>query len=192
MSTVPKSDLEDINPAFSAKVVLLSYRIIFAFLFLIFSIAPIVGMAIEHPPVGALIGIIIAVPSTLILVLIYNHVTRVSIASLMTWHFARETALTNREILACLRAGTTPSAPHVTTEVQPTPPNPNAPLSTPKARVQKIRVSKPTPAPASPVEAGHIVTVCPACGARFRAKSSFIGKSIPCPKCGESFNVQEA
>ena len=192
MSSSQKSDLEDINPAFSAKVILTVYKVIFVILFLVFTVYPLIATA--GRPAGIFTGIMIVLPSTLVLVLIYNHLTRVAIASLMTWHFARETALTNREILACLRGGTTPSAPHITPKAQPIPPNPNAPLSTPKVRVPKMRISKPKPTPPeSPDEPErNIVVMCPVCGARFRAKASAIGKNIPCPKCGEAFTVEEA
>lgn len=162
------SDLESINPAFSAKVILVVYKVVFAILFILFLIGPFVIATRTGSAFGILSGLMIALPATLILVLVYNHLTRVSIASLMTWHFARETALASREILEVLRGEQSPrrvqiKRPHLAS-------NP-----------EEQRVSNDAQTP--------VVTVCPSCGARFRAKTSSVGKTMACPKCGNEFTV---
>lgn len=106
-----KTKLEEINPARSAQIGLVWYRIVFALVFLVEGGWFVAGLT-GRP--GAAQFAILALIAILVTILIYNWVTRTAIAPLMTWHYAKQNAECAQRILDHLRAQSPkPAAAHI-------------------------------------------------------------------------------
>ena len=102
--------------------------------------------------------------------LVYLIAIRLSIAPLMTWHYARENAESLRQIREELRVLAAQGA---------TAPKP-APHPIPKTTYTPL-----TPPPMPPSD--DVTVSCPACGAKVAVRKENLGKHVSCPLCGQRF-----
>ena len=159
------SPLEAIEPTRSAQALLVCGHIVFALVLLLEGVSLLFVIA-EGDVFMALVPLaIIAITS-----LVYLIAIRLSIAPLMTWHYARENAESLRQIrdelrvLAAQGAAAPKPAPH------PIPKTTNTPLTQP-----------PTP------PNDDVTVSCPACGAKVAVRRENLGKHVSCPLCGQRF-----
>ena len=159
------SPLEAIEPTRSAQALMVCGHIVFA-LVLLLEGAALLFVIVDgemYQVLGALA--IIAITS-----LVYLIAIRLSIAPLMTWHYARENAESLRQIREELRVLAAQGA---------TAPKP-APHPIPKTTDTPL-----TPPPTPPTD--DVTVSCPACGAKVAVRRENLGKHVSCPLCGQRF-----
>lgn len=175
-----KTKLEEINPARSAQIGLIWYRVVFVLALLVE-----VGWAIGSTGTLGLLGLIPPLVAILVTVLIYNWVSRTAIAPLMTWHYAKQNAECAQRILEHLRAQSPRPAAYT---VKPThPPHTFRASAKPAPGVSKTAVARPAqPSPAP--EPASATVPCPNCGSPITIRPG--AKAVGCPSCGKVFDVE--
>ena len=159
------SPLEAIEPTRSAQLLQVCWSVVFALSLGLEGIS-LALLLMQGEMLLALWPLVIMAITTLIFII----ATRLSIAPLMTWHYARENAESLRQIreelrvLAAQGAAAPKPAPH------PIPKTTNTPLTQP-----------PTP------PNDDVTVSCPACGAKVAVRRENLGKHVSCPLCGQRF-----